>query len=246
MNINKDLLKLFIKFILVILFVVVLMDIKEMTSEKGWSVLVINLFLTAIVLLSMYFIRKTVLLNDYKKSSQKENEKLQYQMKSYRSLESSKYEIEKNSHRLMRIVALMENETLRNPQLIEELTKIKVNLKEEGYYINTGNVVFDYLITNKIKTAFDFSSFKSVIAISKQDKYDQKDFIEIIESLIDLHIGCVSVEMNLFEKSSFIICDICHNGKGQPMYEKWMCSFPNYDCELMVDEADRQHFRVII
>lgn len=244
-----DLIKAFVRIIwgfLLVMFIINFATLDPMDQSYAWMMLGISLFMISPVLLLIWIVRKIVLFFDYRKSNRKESEKLQYQMQTYRSLESAKYEIEKNSHRLMRIVALMENENLQNLQLVEELAKIKVILKEEGYYINTGNVIFDYLITNKIKVTFDFDTFKSMIAISKKEKYDRKIFIGTIESLIDLYSDCNGVEMNLFEKNAFVICDMCHSGDNHPDYEKWKRRHPNYDCEVIMDEANRQHFKVII
>lgn len=248
-NIKLDLIKTFVRVIwtyLFIMFIINFLLLNEIERSNAWNSLAMIFFMISPAALLLWISRKIALLVEYRRLNHKESEKLQYQMKTYRSLESAKYEIEKNSHRLMRIVALMESENFQNPQLVEELSKIKVILKEEGYYINTGNVIFDYLITNKIKITFDFDTFKSMIAISKKEKYDRKEFISVIESLIDLYAGCNDVEMNLFEKSNFVICDICHSGKKHLDYEKWHHRYPNYEYELSMDKVGREHFKVII
>ena len=182
----------------------------------------------------------------YSQKNQKNYEHMQYQIKTYKSLEDAKYELEKNSHRLMRIISLMETKDVSDPLIVEELAKLKIVLKEEGYFIHTGNVIFDYLITYQIKQNFHLDHFKSIITISQNEKYDQEAFISIIVDLIELYQHCDDVEMRMTEKTSWVLIDISCLKHQAPDYKKWLTLYPHILYEVQDDEVGREHFKIMI
>lgn len=96
----------------------------------------------------------------------------------------------------------------------ETIEKYKSLLNKNQYVINSGNDIFDCLVSLKLSKCFDNNTdLKLSIAIEKNEFYDNLEFIDCLNTLIDaIILNNEDTDLSMLEINSFLVINICIKG----------------------------------
>lgn len=234
------------------LFIFFLYIISEVIRSSFVSIVAIIWFIILLSIISfIVFFKYDELIQENIKMIKKE-QKQQYKLQSYKSLTDAKSEIEAICHRLSYIIMSIENEIdPNNIKLKQDLNKFMISINEQSQFIDTGNVIFDFNISNKLRNSYtNNNSMKSIISISHNDFYDSSEFVELINYLINYFKNCASTELTIIEKVNYIIINFSFENNIDNTYiinllqEKYQSIF-DLTIKEYTDSSNRYNFKVI-
>lgn len=139
-----------------------------------------------------------------------------FKKQKYKTIEHIKKETDILNHRmfyiLWQIEWLLEKKDLS--KIKETIEKYKSLLNKNQYVINSGNDIFDCLVSLKLSKCFDNNTdLKLSIAIEKNEFYDNLEFIDCLNTLIDaIILNNEDTDLSMLEINSFLVINICIKG----------------------------------
>lgn len=130
----------------------------------------------------------------------------------YKTFEHIKKEIDILNHRmfyiLWQIEWLAEKRDISN--IKTTVKKYKELLNKNQFILNSGNDIFDYLVSLRLSKCFDNNTdLKISIAIQKNEFYDNLEFINSLNNVIDAVIlNNKDIDLSMLEINSFLVISI--------------------------------------
>lgn len=180
----------------------------------SFDILKVLLFLSILTNILFYL----VILMSNKNNAEKiknanEIQKYIFNKQKYQTIEHLKKETDSLNHRMFYILWQIEwlAEKKDIDQIKDTVKKYKNLLNQNQYVINTGNDIFDCLLSLKLSKCFDNGTdLKVSIAIQKNDFYDSLEFINHINNIIDkIIIDNNYIDFSMLEINSFLVISIC-------------------------------------
>lgn len=135
-----------------------------------------------------------------------------FKKQKYKTIEHIKKETDILNHRMFYILWQIEwlAEKKDISKIKETVGKYKILLNKNQYVINSGNDIFDCLISLKLSKCFDNNTdLKVSIAIQKNEFYDNLEFIDCLNNLIDAVILTnKDTDLSILEINSFLVISI--------------------------------------
>lgn len=154
--------------------------------------------------------------NNEKIKNANEIQKYTFNKQKYETIEHLKKETDSLNHRMFYILWQIEwlAEKKDITQIKKTVKKYKNLLNKNQYVINTGNDIFDCLLSLKLSKCFDNGTdLKVSIAIQKNDFYDNLEFINHINNIVDkIIIDNNYIDFSMLEINSFLVISICIKG----------------------------------
>lgn len=141
--------------------------------------------------------------------NEKEIQKLAFNQQKYTAIEHLRKETEALNHRMFYI--LWQIEWLADKkdidQIMSTVKKYKNLLNKNQYVINSGNEIFDCLLSLKFSKCIDNGTdLKFSIAVQKNDFYDNLEFINYINNIIDvILLDSDYIDLSMLEINSFLL-----------------------------------------
>lgn len=174
-------------------------------------------------------------INMEKIKNANEIQKYTFNKQKYETIEHLKKETDSLNHRMFYI--LWQIELLAEKKDIEQIKstvkKYKNLLNKNQYVINSGNDIFDCLLSLKLSKCFDNEAdLKISIAIQKNDFYDNLEFINILNNIIDkIVVNDQYIDFSMMEINSFLVIGI--NIKE--------CKNQYNDLDEMIDQLSKKY-----
>lgn len=135
-----------------------------------------------------------------------------FKKQKYKTFEHIKKEIDILNHRmfyiLWQIEWLAEKRDISN--IKTTVKKYKELLNKNQFILNSGNDIFDYLVSLRLSKCFDNNTdLKISIAIQKNEFYDNLEFINSLNNVIDAVIlNNKDIDLSMLEINSFLVISI--------------------------------------
>lgn len=173
-------------------------------------------FLLVLLILSNFLFYLVILMSNRnyndKIKNEREIQKLAFNQQKYTAIEHLRNETESLNHRMFYILWQIEwlAEKKDIDQIKSTVKKYKNLLNKNQYVINSGNDIFDCLLSLKFSKCFDKGTdLKYSIAVQKKDFYDNLEFINYISNIIDeILIDSNYIDLSMLEINSFLLISI--------------------------------------
>lgn len=180
----------------------------------SFDILKILLFLSIVSNILFYLIILMSNKNNTEKiKNANEIQKYIFNKQKYQTIEHLKKETDSLNHRMFYILWQIEwlAEKKDINQIKETVKKYKNLLNKNQYVLNSGNDIFDCLLSLKLSKCFDNGTdLKVSIVIQKNDFYDSLEFINHINNIVDkIIIDNNYIDFSMLEINSFLVISIC-------------------------------------
>ena len=207
--------QLIIIFQLILVFGLVSVGYLISMNILSFNILYIILF-TLIVLnfLFIFIIFKINKLNNENLIHVKQNQLHIFNNEKLSLIKNIKNEIDAIDHRLFYVIFQIDN--YLNTNEIDKIHKIidqyKSIILKHNMILETGNSIFDCLLSLKINDLIlNNTNFKNCIFISKDEFYDDYQFVNFVSKLLEHLKSCNEIELYMNEESDYTIIKIIFN-----------------------------------
>ena len=188
-----------------------------MNIDNHISLYILLILLIISNFLFIFIIYKINKLNEINLIYIKEKQLKKFEKEKLITIKNIKNEIDAIDHRLFYVIFQIDNLLKKKEftKISQLLDKYKIMILKHKMIIDTGNSVFDCLVSLKINDLIiNGLDVKTCIFISQNESYNDLNFINFINNILVFFSKCISIQFNLNEINSFVRINILYKNNS--------------------------------